>query len=223
MIRLPVVVVNFKTYEQGSGKNAVKLAKICEKVANLTKKSIVVAVQEVDIYRVSQAVSIPVFAQHIDPITAGAHTGHTLPETIKEAGAQGTLINHSEDQFDLQQIKAAIERAKKVGLQTIVCASTPQIATKIAKLEPDMIAIEPPELIGGETSVSTAKPEIISKTIDKVHNIKKIPVICGAGIKDKKDVIIAIKLGAVGVLPSSHVVKAQDPEKILRELAEGLG
>ncbi|OGM03032.1 triose-phosphate isomerase [Candidatus Woesearchaeota archaeon RBG_13_36_6] len=223
MIKTPCIVVNFKTYEQGSGKKAVKLAKICEKVAKTTKKSIAIAVQEADIYRVSQTVSIPVFAQHIDPITDGAHTGHTLSETIKEAGAQGTLINHSEDQFDLQKIKTAIERAKQVGLQTIVCASNPEIATKIAEFNPDIIAIEPPELIGGEISVSTAKPEIISKTIDKVHNIKKIPVICGAGIKDKKDVIIAIKLGAVGVLPSSHVVKARDPEKILRELAEGLG
>ena len=217
------MVVNFKSYEQGSGQNAIKLAKICQAVAKSTKKSIVVAVQEADIYRISQAVSIPVFAQHIDPITAGAHTGHTLPETIKESGAHGTLINHSEDRMELKQIKEAITRAKQVGLLTIVCASTPEIATKVADFEPDMIAIEPPELIGGETSVSTAKPEIISETINKVHKIKRIPVICGAGIKDKNDVIIALKLGAVGVLPSSHVVKAKNPEAILKELVQGLG
>lgn len=223
MIRIPCIVVNFKTYEQGSGKNALNLAKICQEVAKSTKKNIIVAVQEADIYRISQAVSIPVFSQHIDPITAGAYTGHTLPETIKESGAQGTLINHSEHPLGMQQIKTAIARAKQVGLWTIVCASTSEIATKITEFEPDLIAIEPPELIGGEISVSTAKPELISETIEKVHKNNKIPVLCGAGVKDKNDVIIAIKLEAAGILAASHIIKAQDPEKILRELAEGLG
>ena len=222
MIKTPVVVVNFKTYAKGTGKNAVKLAVICDEVARATGKNIIVAVQEADMYRVAQAVDIPVFSQDIEPITPGAHTGHTLPEAIKESGAVGTLLNHSEYRFPIEQLKSAIQRAKEIGLATIVCATTPDEAVVIAKLGPDIIAIEPPELIGGETSVSTAQPEIIADTIKQVHEINKIPVLCGAGVKDKKDVEIALKLGAVGVLVASHVVKAEDPKNILTELAKGL-
>lgn len=222
MIKTPVVVVNFKTYAKGTGQNAVELAKICDEVAKATGKNIIVAVQEADMYRVAQAVSIPVFSQDIEPITPGAHTGHTLPEAIKQSGAVGTLLNHSEYRFPMPQLKGAIERAREIGLATIVCARTPDEAMEIAKFEPDMIAIEPPELIGGEISVSTAEPGIITDTINHVHKIKQIPVLCGAGVKDKNDVAIASKLGAVGVLVASHVVKAEDPKQILTKLAEGL-
>lgn len=218
----PVVVVNFKTYRNGTGQSAVELAKICEEVGRITRHNIIVAVQDTDIYRIAQSVSIPVFAQDIEPISPGAHTGHTLPEAVKESGAVGTLINHSEYRLPLNDIKEAIARAHQVGLLTIVCASTPELASEIAEFNPDMIAIEPPELIGGEVSVSTAQPSIITDAVRQVKLVKEIPVLCGAGIKDKKDVEISSQLGAEGILVASHVVKAEDPKKILTELANGL-
>lgn len=222
MINTPVIVVNFKTYAEATGESAVELAKICEEIAKETGKNIIVAVQEADMYRVAQAVSIPVFSQDIEPIEPGAHTGHTLPEAIKESGAVGTLLNHSEYRFPMDMLIKSIKRAKEIGLFTIVCAPTPELASEIAEFIPSMIAIEPPELIGGEISVSTAKPRIISDTISQVHKVNNVPVLCGAGVKDKNDVEVAIKLGAEGVLVASHVVKAEDPAKVLRELVEGM-
>jgi triosephosphate isomerase len=221
MRKKAVFIINFKAYEESVGKNAVRLAKICERMGKLGDVEMIVAVQEQDLYRVSCQVSIEVFAQHVDPIGFGAFTGHDLPEGMKESGAKGTLINHAEHRLDLATIKKTVERAKEAGLRTVVCANTPELAAKIARFSPDFIAIEPSELIGSEKSVSTAKPEIISGTIKKVQKVNKVPVLCGAGVKDGNDVRVALKLGAAGILASSHIVKAKEPEKVLKELIEG--
>jgi triosephosphate isomerase len=218
-----IVVVNFKTYEQATGERAVQLAKICEKVAKDTKTDVIIAVQNVDLFHVSKEVSIPVYAEHIDPVKYGSNTGKDLPEALVENGATGVIINHSEDKEELADIEASINRAKGVGLQTIVCAPTAASSEAIAALSPDFVAVEPPELIGGDISVSKAQPELISDTVSKVHKINnKIPVLCGAGVKDHEDVKIAIKLGCKGILVASGVTKAEDPEKALLDLIKGI-
>ncbi|MBW2970860.1 triose-phosphate isomerase [Candidatus Woesearchaeota archaeon] len=222
MIPTPVIVINFKTYEQSTGKKAVELAKLCEKVAAKEKVHISVAVQTADIAAVAKAVKIPVFGQHMDAIGYGAHTGHTLPEAVKQAGASGVMVNHSEYQLEYAKIKNCVERAGQIGLDTVVCAAKPRIAAKLAVLKPDAIAIEPPELIGGETSVCHGKPEIISRAVKMVHRVAHIPLLCGAGVKERSDAAAALKFGASGVLVASHIVMAKEPEKVLRELAAGI-
>jgi triosephosphate isomerase len=216
----PLILVNFKTYETATGKKAIELAKICEKVAKDTETNIVVAVQAVDISTIAKEVSIPVFAQHIDAISFGSNTGHVLPEAVKEAGAVGTLINHSECRVEEDAVAGAIKRAKELGLTTVVCAPSAYVSGILSKLKPDFVAVEPPELIGGDISVSTAKPEVITETIEKVEG--NAPVLTGAGVKTKDDVKKALELGTVGVLLASGVTKAADPETVLKELAEGL-
>ena len=67
-----------------------------------------------------------------------------------------------------------------------------------------------------------SKPEIITETIKRVKRVRDIPVLCGAGIKNKDDVRIAVRLGSLGILVASGVVKAEEPEKVLRELAAGI-
>src|SRR3989338_5016291 len=96
MLKIPIIIINFKTYASATGKNAVKLAKICESVAKKSKTNIAVAVQAADIYRVAQAVAIPVLSQHIDDVDYGSNTGSVLPEDVKQNGAEGPLLNHSE-------------------------------------------------------------------------------------------------------------------------------
>ncbi|MEM4242802.1 MAG: triose-phosphate isomerase [Candidatus Woesearchaeota archaeon] len=216
MIKLPLIIVNCKAYENCIGEGAVRMAQICERVARLTKTNIAVAVETPDIYHVRMAVQIPVFAQHIDAEEPGAHTGAVIPESVKDAGAAGTLLNHSEKKLNPASIGKSIERAKKAGLITIVCAATPSEAKRIAALKPDIIAIEPPELIGVNISVSTAKPELVTQT---TRAIKEIPVICGAGIKTKDDAAKAVKLGAKGILVASGVTLAKNPEQVLKDFA----
>ncbi|MBU1199631.1 MAG: triose-phosphate isomerase [Nanoarchaeota archaeon] len=214
----PTIIINFKTYLSSTGENAVKLAKICEKVAIETHTDIRVAVVATDIHDVAEAVSIPVYAEHVDSYLPGAHTGSILPEHVKVAGASGTLINHSEHPMALEHVAETIKRASQAHLATVVCAATPDFAEEAAKLKPDFVAVEPPELIGGDISVSTAHPEIISQSVERVKNKHGVKLLVGAGIKTREDVIKALELGADGVLIASGVDKADDPEKALRDL-----
>jgi triosephosphate isomerase (TIM) len=218
-MKLPTIIVNFKTYESAIGDKALELAQIHDKVAQETGLSFAICVQPSDIYRISQIVSIPVFAQHIDPVTYGSHTGHILPEAIKQAGAYGTLINHAEHQVEFDVLEQSIMRAKDVGLFTCVCANTPEAAAEIAKFNPDLIAVEPPELIGGDISISSAKPEVITQAVAKIGEGK---VLVGAGVKTSEDTKKAIELGASGVLLASGVTKAKNPYEVLTDLAKGL-
>ena len=223
MIKTPVIVVNVKTYAEATGKKALEIAEIMDKVSRETGVSMAIAVQAADIRMISEKVSIPVFSQHIDPIKPGSHTGWTLADAIKEAGAVGTLINHSEHRLKLADIDECISIAKSLNLVQIVCSNNISTSKAIAALDPDFVAVEPPELIGGDISVTTANPEIVSGTVEEVRKINKnIKILCGAGVKNGKDVEKAIELGTDGVLLASGVVKAKDKEKVLRDLASGI-
>jgi len=217
----PIIIVNFKTYSEATGKKAIELAKKAEKTSNETHTFIAVAPQFADLTIVAKAVSIPVFAQHIDPIRPGSYTGHVLAESIKEAGAVGTLINHSERQLKLSDISEAIGITRENGLISVVCANNPNISVAVATLKPDIIAIEPPELIGTGIPVSKAKPEVVTDTIKLVRKVNPtITILCGAGISRGDDVAVALKLGTQGVLVASGIVKAKDQYRVLREFAE---
>lgn len=219
----PIILVNFKTYSEATGRNALKLAKTAEKINKETSVCVGVAPQYVDIASIAQAVSIPIFAQHIDPVTHGSFTGHVLPESVKEAGAIGTLINHSERRLKLADIDAAITRAHEVGLVSVVCSNNSAVSAAIAALKPNMLAVEPPELIGTGIPVSKAKPEVVSGTVDLVKRVNpKVVILCGAGITVGEDVAAALRLGTEGVLVASGIVKAKDPYKALLDFAEAI-
>jgi triosephosphate isomerase (TIM) len=217
----PLIIVNFKTYLESTGKKAVELAKQAERAAKETGVCIVAVPQLVDLAKVAEAVEIPVFAQHIDPIKPGNSTGHVLAEGVKEAGAVGTLINHSERQLRLIDIDATIALAKEKGLVSCVCANNPSVSAAVAAMQPDITSVEPPELIGTGISVSKAKPEIVTDTVALVHKVNpKMTILCGAGISTADDVAIALKLRTRGVLVASGIVKAKDPYSVMRAFAE---
>jgi triosephosphate isomerase len=219
----PVIIVNFKTYLESTGKRAVELAKKAEKVHRETSIYVGVAPQLADLSAVAQAVEIPVFAQHIDPIKPGGYTGHVLAEAVKEAGAIGTLINHSEKRLKLSDIDEIVKLAREKGLMSVVCANNPSTSVAVSSLNPDLVAIEPPELIGTGIPVSKAQPEIVSGTVQLVREVnKKITILCGAGISHGEDVSAALKLGTQGVLVASGIVKAKDPYAIILEFAEAM-
>ncbi len=221
--QVPIIIVNYKTYSEATGKKAVELSKIAEKVSMKSGVNIGVSPQFADIASIASTVSIPVFAQHIDPITPGSHTGHILLESVKEAGAVGTLINHSERRLKLFEIDAIITRTRESSLVSVVCTNNAGVSAAAAALKPDMIAVEPPELIGTGIPVSKAKPEVVSGTVELVKNINPdVVILCGAGITTGEDVAAALKLGTKGVLVASGIVKAKDPRKVLMEFSEAI-
>jgi len=216
-----MIIVNFKTYSEATGRKAVELAKKAERVNDETSVYVGVAPQFADIAAVAKAVKIPVFAQHIDPIKPGSFTGHVLAESVKEAGAVGTLINHSEKQLKLSDINETIAITREQELLSIVCANDPNVSAAVAALKPDIIAVEPPELIGTGIPVSKAKPEVVTGTVRLVREVNsEVTILCGAGITRGEDVKAALKLGTQGVLVASGIVKAKDPYTVLREFAE---
>ncbi len=216
-MRLPVTIVNFKTYEEATGQRAEALARALSSAAKEEKREVVLAAQAADIYRVAKT-GAKVFAQHIDCAGCGKFTGAITAESVKAAGAAGTLINHSERRLGFEELKRTVEAAKRAGIISVVCIDTPEIAAEVSRLRPDFIAIEPPELIAGKVSVSEAKPWVITSTINKAN---KVPVLCGAGINKREDVETAYKLGAQGILVSSAIVKAENPKTALKNLLNG--
>ena len=223
MLKTPVIVLNVKTYEEATGNKALEIAVLMDKISKEMDVSMAISVQATDITLCADKISIPVFAEHIDPIKSGSHTGWTLPEAVKTAGAVGTLINHSEHRLILADLDVCVTRAKELGLDHIVCSNNVSTSKAIAAFSPNFIAVEPPELIGGDISVTTADPGIVSNSVKAVKDIdKKVSVLCGAGVKNGTDVAKAIELGADGVLLASGIVKAKDKENVIRDLASGL-
>ena len=222
-VKTPVIIVNFKTYLESTGQKAVSLAKTAARVAEETGASIVVAPQFADIANIADAVEIPIFSQHLDPIKPGSNTGHILAESIKEAGAIGTLINHSERQMKLSEIDAVISVCREKNLIPCVCANNPSVSASVAALRPDIVSIEPPELIGTGIAVSKAQPQVVTNTVNMVRQINPVvTILCGAGISQSEDVATALKLGTQGVLVASGIVKAKDPYIILRAFADAM-
>jgi triosephosphate isomerase len=223
MLETPLVVVNFKTYAEATGERAVRLAKIIAGVAKRKKVNVAIASQAFDIYRVAGAVDIPVLAQHVDPLKSGRFTGWVLPEAAKEAGAVGSLVNHSERALTMPEIERVVLRLRELNMISVVCGRDVERSMEVARLAPDIVAIEPPELIGTGRAVSKVKPEVISDTVREVRHVNpKTKVFCGAGIGSSEDVRLALKLGAEGVLLARAVVCAKDPRAAIEDIVDGV-
>ena len=210
----PLIVINFKTYESATGEGAVELAKI---IANYNKKAeMIVCPQFADLKSIAD-LGITVFAQHIDPVGFGSNTGHVLPESVKQAGCSGSLINHSERRLDFKTIEVCIQRARDVGLTAICCVPSIEDAKKVADFNPDYIAFEEPSLISSGKSISKAEPEAVKEFAKAISKTSSIPL-CGAGVSNGEDVKAALELGTKGVLLASAVTKAKDPKAVLEDL-----
>jgi len=212
-----------KAYPELLNGGAVKLAKAAEKVARELGASIIVAPPHTYLRQVVEAVGIPVYAQSADPVDPGARTGHIPLEFVKDAGAAGVIINHSEHRLLLNDIAYLVGKAKTLNLETVVCAPDPPSSAAAAALYPTAVAMEPPELIGTGRSVSRTKPDVVVETVNAVRRVNgEVKVITGAGIEDYNDVAKALELGTVGVLVASAIVRAKDWEAKITELAKPL-
>ncbi len=219
----PIVILNYKTYLESSGENALELARALKSASEESGITMVAAPQAADIYRIQDQISLPIFAQHIDPITPGGHTGSNLIETLIEAGISGSLINHSENRMKLADIDKVIQLCKQNDIESCVCTNNIATSKAIATFSPDAVAVEPPELIGTGIPVSQAQPEVVEDSVKGVKSInKKIKVLCGAGISTGDDMGAAMDLGADGVLLASGIVKAENPKEALLDLVSKL-
>jgi triosephosphate isomerase len=220
---LPAIILNCKTYKQVDGRRSLELARICKDVHDETGASVIMCPPQVELSRIASEVDIPVMAQNVDIWDDSVSTGSVTLTEVKETGATGILINHSEARRLLFDIEALVSGAAGLGLETVVCSNNVNTSKAAAALGPDFVAMEPPELIGGDISVTSADPDIVKDTVEEVKKIDpEVKVLTGAGVKTKEDVKKALELGTRGVLLASGVVKAKDPKKVLLSLTEGL-
>lgn len=217
-----MIFVNFKTYQESSGQNAIFLTKKLEEAAHESQIKIIPVVQAIDAKEVLKSTTSEVWLQHVDPIDYGAHTGWTLPAEVANIGISGVFLNHSEHKFgDLESLRKANEQCLSLNLKTLIFAGNMDELKKIIEFKPTYVAYEPPELVGStSTSVARSQPEIISEAAQIARKGGE-PLIVGAGVSSFEDVKKSVELGAVGVAIATAVVKAPDPKAKLLELVEG--
>ena len=212
------VLVNLKAYPC----DPVAVATAAADVADDSGVRVAVAPQAAHLSAVADT-GVETFAQHVSPVDHGSHTGSTLAEAAADAGATGTLLNHSERRLKLAAIDASLEAADRAGLETCACANNPKQIAAVTALGPDAVAVEPPELIGTGTPVSQADPDVVEDAVAAAARVDEdVDVYCGAGISTGDDVLAARDLGATGVLLASGVAKADDPRAALEDLVSGL-
>jgi len=214
------IFINFKTYPQGTGEKAVELAKVCRGIAESEGVEVIPIIQAVDLRVIKEAVGGEVWVQRIDPEPPGKFTGSLNLEAAIETGANGTLINHSENQVPPGTVKQIISAVKKrlnakVRFETMVCCKTLGQMERLFKFKPNFIAYEISELIGGEVSITDTNTKAIKHGVEICG---EIPLVVGAGINKAEDLKKAESLGAKGVLISSAVVLAEDPKEKLENL-----
>lgn len=215
-----MILVNFKVYKETFGIGAERLAEVCKKVMDDSGVKIIPVVAAFDVIRVKKIIGdSDVFIQSIDNTDEGAMTGSISAQQAISAGANGTLLNHSEKRMEPGKIKSLLAKLPD-GFTSVVCIQTVGQAEGWAKnMKADYIAYEPAYLIGNrEKSVSSEEPEKIK---EMVAIFAGKPVLVGAGIHQVDDIKSALALGARGVLLASDVVKSNDPETDLAELARG--
>ncbi len=215
-------IINCKNYEEIAGDKIIKFVKIVEKISKKYKIKIAVAPPQHLVGLVSKS-SIPILAQHIDVSKVGSTTGFVVPELLKKSGVSGSLINHSEHRISSKEIAYLVPKLRDLNMISILCVKDVSEAKKYAKLNPDYIAIEPPELIGSGKAVSKEKPDLIIKAVNAVKSAKnKTKLLCGAGIVSGEDVSKASELGSQGILVASGIIKAKSWVTMISEFAKAM-
>lgn len=215
-------IINLKNYMEIAGDKAIEFTNVAERVSNDLDINILISPPQPMLGLITKNTKLNTISQHVDINNPGASTGYFIPEIIKSIGSMGSLINHSEHPVKLNFIESTVKRLSDLKLLSFVCVKNLADLTKVIQFKPNYIAIEPPNLIGTQKSISTEKPDLISKAkkilLEKQKNTK---LICGAGISKKEDVQIALDLGADGILVASSITKAKDWYQKIYELSLG--
>ena len=187
-----MIFLSLKTYKESTGEVAIKLLSCVKRVSEETGVTIIPVVQPTDIYRIKKELGIEVWAQHMDPIEPGKNMGWLSPYALKDAGATGVIINHSEHKISDEIVKQTLEKAKQYNLKTLLIGHSVEMILKFASWNPDYLSYEREDMIGGGVSMLTQEAENVKQLVSKL----KIPLLIGAGVSTGNDIWSAITLGA---------------------------
>lgn len=221
-VRAPVFEIGPKGYLWGPA--ALLLARATDTVATRLDVDVIFDPQAVDLAPCAAITSrIHVWAQHVDALPPGRGHGSILAESVRAAGATGTLVNHVERRLAPDVLAATLDRAREAGLFTLVFADTPEEAGAYARLGPSIVLAEPPSLIGTGQSAGAFMADFVRATVDAVKGVDpSILVMSGAGVSGPDDVERMIELGLDGTGASSGICKAPDPAAVMTAMLEAL-
>ncbi len=211
----PEIFINFKHYGNAVGNNSESLLMDFSSIKN--QDGLYYCMAPIDLRLQKSFPNMHIYGQHVDLNGYGAFTGSISMESLLDLGIQGSLLNHSEKRVESPVIEAVIKKSKELGFKIILCVENLNEAEKYSKLKPAYIAYEPPELIGGNVSVSSARPEIISQAVEICNG--KTDLLVGAGVKTKDDINTSMALGASGVLIASGIIRNTKPINMLFSLS----
>lgn len=219
-IKSPFFIVSPKAYLQGD--ELLDLAKLTDKLAGGIKNTIFFAAPTIYLREICEITkNVIVTAQHADGFGSGNGMGRNLIEDLKANGVRATFLNHKECQVPFKELVVSINKAKELGIITIVCADGVEEAKALAYMNPSIILCEPYNLIG---TGNTSSEEYVRETISAIRKINEdVLIMEGAGITCGADVEKLISLGADGTGVSSIVSKKADKEALLIDLLKGLG
>ena len=217
VIRAPFLEIGPKNYLYGE--EVLQLACAVDAAAEKNGIDIFFTCPYIDLRRVCENTKhIHVLAPHMDSLRPGRGIAEILPEAVADAGAEGVMLNHAEKRLNYTELENIMQRAKELGLLTVVCADSMEEIRAVAMLGPDVIVAEPEELIGKCTGGD------ISYVGEAVRTVKEIDpgiqVLVGAGIRNGKDVYDVILAGSDASGSSSAVVLAEDRAAMVEEMAE---
>ena len=210
-------VINCKNYEKATGSNLAKLVRASEDASVKYGTRIALAPPQHLISLVKSS-RIMIFAQHVDDCDVGSSTGYFAPELLKALGVTGAIINHNEHRIPFANITNTIKRLRKLDMISIVCSRNIAETAKMATLDPDFVAIEPPSLIGSGNAISSARPELITRAAHALDG-RDSRLLCGAGIVSDDDVTKALDLGSEGILVASGIIKSASPRRTIATFA----
>lgn len=213
-----MLVINMKNYAEAAGGGAGRMAEAAGRAAARHGVRVAVA-PPLHLLHEAAGRGADVLAQHADDAGAGGTTGSVAPELLARAGVAGSIINHSERRVAEGTVAAVVGRLRALGMASVACAAGAEEAGRLARLGPDYVAVEPPELIGTGRSVSSERPGLIREAAEAVAAAGGPRLLCGAGIASAGDVRAARRLGAAGVLVASGVVRAASWDEAVGELA----
>ncbi len=214
-IRPPFFEIGPKNYL--FGKDIVDLARAADEASRKYQVQVIYTTPYADIRTVAEHTEhIYVFAPHMDFAPVGRGLANVLPESVRDAGASGVMLNHAERPLSLGALSKTLTRARALSLMTIVCADSLAETKSIATLRPDMMITEPSELIGTGNAAGT---DYVRTSVEAVREIApEIGVLAGGGVSCGQDAYRIIAAGADATGSSSGIVRAADPEKMIHEM-----
>ncbi|NHJ02233.1 MAG: triose-phosphate isomerase [Candidatus Heimdallarchaeota archaeon] len=216
----PKIIIDFQAYPETAGEKGMKLAKTAEKVSQELGINIAVCPSLTNLAKYSSELEIPIFSQRLDPFSNYNKSGLIVIDMIKEAGAEGVVINPIDTQQSLFSLEKIVRESRTSRLYTVICTNNEAVSAAVTKLDPHAIAFQPPELVENRIAICDVEPAVIQNNTRriKIEN-PRISPICGAGIYTANDVEKVFELGAEGILINTIYTKSKDPNTFLMSIA----